>query len=169
MTIPTRGRLRTVRAVQDPRHGRQAPGDHRRRILRPHGIRGEDQAHARTPGTEARGARKVSKLIRQARFKYKDACVEDIEYPPERKPGRNRVERLASCQWVRDRETLIISSTGSGKSHDRPGPRQRRMPPRNPHTIRAHAGHAPGRSTAPGSTARPPTTGRSTSSRPSTY
>ena len=37
------------------------------------------------------------------------------------------------------------------------------MPPGNPHTIRAHAGHA-----APGSTARPPTTGRSTNSRAST-
>ena len=29
--------------------------------------------------TEARGARKIARLIRQARFKYKDACVEDIE------------------------------------------------------------------------------------------
>ena len=68
--------------------------------------------------TEARGARKIARLIRQARFKYKDACVEDIEYPPERKPGRDRIERLASCQWVRDRETLIIiSDTGSGKSY----------------------------------------------------
>ena len=88
--------------------GDKLHGDHRRRILRPRGVRGENQTHARTPGTEARGARKIARLIRQARFKYKDACVEDIEYPPERKPGRDRIERLASCQWVRDRETLII-------------------------------------------------------------
>lgn len=92
-----------IRAMGDKLHG-----DHRRRILRPRGVRGENQTHARTPGTEARGARKIARLIRQARFKYKDACVEDIEYPPERKPGRDRIERLASCQWVRDRETLII-------------------------------------------------------------
>ena len=92
-----------IRAMGDKLHG-----DHRRRILRPRGVRGENQTHARTPGTEARGARKIAGLIRQAGFKYKDACVEDIEYPPERKPGRDRIERLASCQWVRDRETLTI-------------------------------------------------------------
>lgn len=102
-----------IRAMGDKLHG-----DHRRRILRPRGVRGENQTHARTLETEARGARKIARLIRQARFKYKDACVEDIEHPPERKPGRDRIERLASCQWVRDRETLIIiPGTGSGKSY----------------------------------------------------
>lgn len=155
MTIPTRGRFRTVRAVQDPRHGRQAPrGSSTTNPTTTWGSRGENQTHARTPGTEARGARKIARLIRQARFKYKDACVEDIEYPPERKPGRDRIERLASCQWVRDRETLIIIPR-HGK---REKPRSAR-PSATPHA----AGESPHdtracrtcsrKSTAPGSTA----------------
>ena len=149
-----------IRAMGDKLHG-----DHRRRILRPRGVRGENQTHARTPGTEARGARKIARLIRQARFKYKDACVEDIEHPPERKRGRDRIERLTSCQWVRDRETLIIIPRHGKREKPRSArPSATPHAAGNPHTIRAHAGHAPGKSTAPGSTARPPTTGRSTNS-----
>lgn len=80
-----------IRAMGDKLHG-----DHRRRILRPRGVRGENQTHARTPGTEARGARKIARLIRQARFKYKDACVEDIENPTrtQARPRQDRTPHL---------------------------------------------------------------------------
>lgn len=100
----------------------RAMGDKLRQII-------DDESHDRMTFEEkiklmldaevtARSDRKVERLLRQARFKYKDACVEDIHYPPERKLSRDRVERLATCQWIRDRETLIIiSSTGSGKSY----------------------------------------------------
>lgn len=46
--------------------------------------------------TEARGARKIARLIRQARFKYKDACVEDIENPTrtQARPRQDRTPRL---------------------------------------------------------------------------
>ena len=68
--------------------------------------------------TIARSDRKVERLIRQARFEYKDASIEGIQYPPERKLSRDRVDRLTACRWVRDRETLIIiSGTGSDKSY----------------------------------------------------
>ena len=65
----------------------------------------------------ARRDRKVAKLVRGARFEPPSACVEDIVYPKERKLGRDRVARLASCGWVEDREVVvIISKTGCGKS-----------------------------------------------------
>ena len=65
----------------------------------------------------ARRDRKVAKLVREARFKLPSACVEDIVYLKERKLGRDRVARLASCGWVEDREVVvIISKTGCGKS-----------------------------------------------------
>ena len=68
--------------------------------------------------TISRSDRKVERLIRQARFEYKDASIEGIQYPPERKLSRDRVDRLTACRWVRDRETLIIiSGTGSDKSY----------------------------------------------------
>lgn len=65
----------------------------------------------------ARRDRKVAKLVREARFKLPSACVEDIVYLKDRKIGRDRVARLASCGWVEDREVVvIISKTGCGKS-----------------------------------------------------
>lgn len=73
--------------------------------------------------TIARSDRKVERLIRQARFEYKDASIEVIQYPPERKLSRDRVDRLAACRWVRDRETLIIMVR---QELHQPGARQRR-------------------------------------------
>lgn len=70
-------------------------------------------------GTEAsaRRDRKVAKLVREARFKLPTACVEDIVYLPGRKLSRDRVARLASCDWVEANEVVvIISKTGCGKS-----------------------------------------------------
>lgn len=65
----------------------------------------------------ARRDRKVAKLVREARFKLPGACVEDVACLKERKPGRDRVARLASCEWVEACEVVvIISKTGCGKS-----------------------------------------------------
>ena len=65
----------------------------------------------------ARRDRKVAKLVREARFKPPPACVEDVVYLRDRRLGRDRVARLASCDWVEARETVvIISKTGCGKS-----------------------------------------------------
>lgn len=66
----------------------------------------------------ARQARKITKLVREARFKEPAACVEDIIYMPERKLSRDRIARLAECSWVEADEVLVaISKTGSGKSY----------------------------------------------------
>ena len=65
----------------------------------------------------ARRDRKVAKLVREARFKLPSACVEDVVYLKGRKLSRDRVARLASCDWVEACETVvIISKTGCGKS-----------------------------------------------------
>lgn len=116
--------------------------------------------------TIARSDRKVERLIRQARFEYKDASIEGIQYPPERKLSRDRVDRLTACRWVRDRETLIIiSGTGSDKSYIsqalgnaafRNGIPNRYVRPRRT---------CSNRSTAPGSKAKASATVRSTSSK----
>lgn len=65
----------------------------------------------------ARRGRKVAKLVREARLELPTACVEDVVYLPDRKLSRDRVARLASCDWVEAREVVvIISKTGCGKS-----------------------------------------------------
>ena len=67
---------------------------------------------------EARDGRKIERAVRSARFKIKDACVEDIYYLPDRSLTRGRVARLASCAWVEARENLVvISESGGGKSY----------------------------------------------------
>ena len=43
---------------------------------------------------EARDGRKIERAVRSARFKIKDACVEDIYYLPDRSLTRDRVARL---------------------------------------------------------------------------
>ena len=69
-------------------------------------------------GASARRERKIAKLNREAGFKLPAACVEDMVYLPDRKPGRDRVARYASCRWVEDNEVpVIISKTGCGKSY----------------------------------------------------
>lgn len=66
---------------------------------------------------EARDNRKIEKAVREARFKLRTACVEEIYYLPDRSLTRDRIARLASCAWVEARENLvIISESGGGKS-----------------------------------------------------
>ena len=68
--------------------------------------------------TEARRSRKVARLVREARFKLPDACVEGLVYLPERKLNRDRVTRLAECSWVDANEVVVVvSKTGCGKSY----------------------------------------------------
>ena len=66
---------------------------------------------------EARGSRKTEKAVRSAKFKIKDACVEDIYYLPDRSLTRDRIARLASCAWVGARENLVVISESGGKSY----------------------------------------------------
>ncbi|WP_418381867.1 ATP-binding protein [Adlercreutzia sp.] len=66
----------------------------------------------------ARRDRKVSKLVRQARFKQSGACIEDVIYLPERTLNKDRLARYAQCDWVQGCEVMvIISKTGGGKSY----------------------------------------------------
>jgi DNA replication protein DnaC len=63
-----------------------------------------------------RMARKLK--LRLARSKLREqACVEDIDYRHPRGLDRSVMQRLATCQWVRDRENVILTGTsGLGKT-----------------------------------------------------
>lgn len=55
--------------------------------------------------------------MRQAKFKMRDACVEEAYHLPERGLARDRVARLATCARVDARENLVIVfESGGGKS-----------------------------------------------------
>ena len=60
----------------------------------------EEKVREMTDAEEAaRQARRVARLVREARFREPAACVEDMICMPERKLGKDRVARLAECSW----------------------------------------------------------------------
>ena len=59
----------------------------------------------------------IERLIRAANFRY-NAYLETINYTLKRNLDRNQLERLASMDFIRNGENLLITgSTGTGKSY----------------------------------------------------
>lgn len=65
-----------------------------------------------------RKSNKLDRLIKHADFRYSHACVEDIEYLPDRKLDKPLILRLAECQYIQDNHNIIIlGASGNGKSY----------------------------------------------------
>jgi DNA replication protein DnaC len=65
----------------------------------------------------ARENRRLATLLREAKFKITQACVEDIDYPPRRELDKALVRQLATCRWVQEHQNVIVSgATGTGKT-----------------------------------------------------
>lgn len=61
---------------------------------------------------------RIRRLVRKADFSDPEACVEGIEYLPERNLDREQILRLASCLYIQEKHNVIIQgATGSGKSY----------------------------------------------------
>ncbi|MDR0882364.1 MAG: IS21-like element helper ATPase IstB [Candidatus Adiutrix sp.] len=66
----------------------------------------------------SRKSKQRTRLIRNAGFAITNACVEDIEYHPERKLDKAQIMRLASCAYIQEGHNIIIlGATGSGKTY----------------------------------------------------
>jgi len=66
----------------------------------------------------ARKNNRLNRLIRNAGFSMPEACVEDIEYHPDRKLDKALITRLSTCNFVDEHHNvLILGATGSGKSY----------------------------------------------------
>ena len=64
-----------------------------------------------------RRTRRIERAIKNAKFHYK-ASVENIIYEETRNIDKNKVMRLAECNFVEQNENIIITgSTGVGKSY----------------------------------------------------
>lgn len=65
----------------------------------------------------ARENRKLINRLRQAKLK-EEACIEDIDYSPERELSKMVITRLAQCNWVARKENLLVTGpTGTGKTY----------------------------------------------------
>ena len=61
---------------------------------------------------------RLDRLICNAGFSMPEACVEDIEYHPDRELDKALILRLSTCNFVEEHHNVIIlGATGSGKSY----------------------------------------------------
>jgi len=61
--------------------------------------------------------RKIVRSVGNARFRYK-ASIEEIIYDPSRNIDKNKILRLAGCEYIKKAENILITgSTGVGKSY----------------------------------------------------
>lgn len=64
-----------------------------------------------------RDARRQARLLKQAKLKYPQAAIEDLDSRPARGIDRKTVMSLALGQWVESGHSILISGpTGAGKS-----------------------------------------------------
>jgi DNA replication protein DnaC len=65
-----------------------------------------------------RKSNRMARLIKKADYAITTACVEDIEYHPDRKLDKAQITRLATCNYVQEYHNIIIlGATGSGKTY----------------------------------------------------
>ncbi len=61
---------------------------------------------------------KLERLIRTANLRMPDACIEDIHYFEDRKLDRTTILRLASCNYIGEKQNVILKgASGNGKSY----------------------------------------------------
>ena len=63
-----------------------------------------------------RGNRRLTTRLRRARLRVQ-ACMEDIDYRSSRKLDRSLMKSLASCNWIDQRQSVLVTGpTGAGKT-----------------------------------------------------
>lgn len=61
--------------------------------------------------------RRITRLLREAKLKSSQACIEDVRYGGGRKLDKTLMAQLGSCQWIRSHQNLILTgATGCGKT-----------------------------------------------------
>jgi DNA replication protein DnaC len=53
--------------------------------------------------------RRLKRLLREARLKTLQACVEDIQYGAGRKLDKSLMAQLSNCQWIHNHQNLILT------------------------------------------------------------
>lgn len=66
---------------------------------------------------ETRSTKRLQSLLRSARLKHTKACIEDIDYRPERGLKKDVIRELATSRFITDASNILITGpTGTGKS-----------------------------------------------------
>ena len=68
--------------------------------------------------SDRRRKAKLQRYIKSADFDLSTACIEDIEYLPERKLDKAQILRFASCEFIDAGHNIVLKgASGSGKSY----------------------------------------------------
>jgi DNA replication protein DnaC len=61
---------------------------------------------------------RLTRVLREAKLKIPNACIEDLEYGGKRALDRGVFRQLATCQWVQQHHALVLTGrTGTGKTY----------------------------------------------------
>lgn len=64
-----------------------------------------------------RDNKRLERLLRQAKLKQPQACMEDVEYRGSRNLDKRLMHTLAGCDWIRRSQNILLTGkTGVGKS-----------------------------------------------------
>lgn len=62
--------------------------------------------------------RRLGRLLKEAKLRLGEACIENIDYGPKRELDKAVVRQLATCRWVQEHHAVLISgATGTGKTY----------------------------------------------------
>lgn len=65
-----------------------------------------------------RSNKRFQRLFKNSRIRYRDSCIENIEFSASRKIDQNLVLSLVDCNWINRCQNIIITGpTGTGKSY----------------------------------------------------
>jgi DNA replication protein DnaC len=66
----------------------------------------------------ARENARLARALKEAKLRISGASVEGIDYPARRELDKTLVRNLASCKWVHEHQTVIVTgATGTGKTY----------------------------------------------------
>jgi DNA replication protein DnaC len=66
----------------------------------------------------ARENKRFDRALKEAKLRISAACIEGIDYPARRELDKAVVRQLATCKWVAEHQTVIVTgATGTGKTY----------------------------------------------------
>jgi DNA replication protein DnaC len=67
---------------------------------------------------DRRQTKRLDRRLKEAKLKFGNACLENVDYGPRRQLDKALVRQLAGCRWIEQHHNLVINgATGTGKTY----------------------------------------------------
>jgi len=61
--------------------------------------------------------RRLTRLLKEAKLRLSQACIEDIKYGARREIDKAQIRQLATCVWIQQHQNILVTGmTGTGKT-----------------------------------------------------